>query len=124
MEALVSPGTLGRKPLSSAVVRLLTVGDPRVACAQSTRSAGAVLCWLVMLFICAAMKSGLCRSRCERKFVYRLWVPVRISMPALLWIRHLSLVKWAVHPLLQSRPRDNRKSRMRGNKRTVQALGG
>ena len=33
MEALVSSGILGRKPLSIAVVRVLTVGDPRVVCA-------------------------------------------------------------------------------------------
>ena len=31
MEALVNPGILGRNPLSSAAVRVLTVGDPREA---------------------------------------------------------------------------------------------
>ena len=33
MEDLFSPGILGRNPLSSAAVRVLTVGDPREACA-------------------------------------------------------------------------------------------
>ena len=83
MEDLFSPGILGRNPLSSAAVRVLTVGDPREACAWSTRSARVALCWLVMLFICAARKSGLYGSKCQRKFVARLRVPVRISLPVL-----------------------------------------
>ena len=83
--ALVSPGIFGRKPFSWAVFKQLIVGEPRVAWACARCSAGVALCPVAMLFNWAVKKSGwlLYGSRCHRKLVDLLWLPVRITLPVL-----------------------------------------
>ena len=67
--AFVSPGIIGRKPLSWAVVKQLIVGEPRVAWAYARHSAGVALCPVVMLLNWAVKKSGWLLYGSERKRV-------------------------------------------------------